>query len=449
MRAARDVETAPVLLVELTLDRPLPKLVIVPARYRHARVLVRLHTTPIGEIRLRLGSAPLSAERLAGLVWRELASKIRAHLAADGLPDVRTLTRFGIDTTRHPPCLRDRRKVIAEPTPVTVVIATRNRTESLLACLTSVTRSDYPRFDIVVVDSAPSTDSTARVLERADWPCAVQYVHCPEPGLARAHNVALPEARGEVVAFTDDDVQVDRHWLSALVAAFDRPEVACVTGLILPVELETRAQVLIEQAGGFARGFSRHRYCLPGDPGQPLFPFTAGRFGSGANMAFRTRWLRRRCGFDTATGAGTTARGGDDLLAFLQVVLDRQTLVYEPAAIVRHRHQRDAALLHRQAFGYGVGLGAYLTAAVRAEPALLAEMCRRSVPALKHLLSPTSVKNQDIGPDYPRDLVWRERAGVVLGPAAYALSRRHDRRRADAHPTSNPVTQSFVTPAAR
>ena len=77
-------------------------------------------------------------------------------------------------------------------------------------------------------------------------------------------------------------------------------------------------------------------------------------------MAFRTDWLRTNGGFDPATGAGTPARGGDDLDAFLRVVLDGRTLVYEPAAIVRHYHRRDYASLRRQAYGYGVGLGAYL-----------------------------------------------------------------------------------------
>ena len=83
-------------------------------------------------------------------------------------------------------------------------------------------------------------------------------------------------------------------------------------------------------------------------------------------------------GFDPATGAGTPAKGGDDLIAFLRTIVDGGTLVYEPGAVVRHWHRRDYQGMRRQAFGYGMGLGAYLTAAVWRQPALLASMLRRA-----------------------------------------------------------------------
>jgi GT2 family glycosyltransferase len=233
----------------------------------------------------------------------------------------------------------------------------------------------------------------------------------------------LELSTGEVVAFTDDDVEVDPHWLSALAETFTDPEVACVTGLILPAELQTPAQLWVEQAGGFCRGYGRRRFSLQDPPDDTAFPFTAGRFGSGANMAFRADWLRGVGGFDPATGAGSPARGGDDLHAFLRVVLDGATLVYEPAAVVRHWHRRQYEGLRRQALGYGIGLGAYLTAAVWRDPTLLAPMARRTAPALKHLLDARSTTNEGKGPDFPRELTWLERAGLVAGPFAYSVSR--------------------------
>jgi hypothetical protein len=208
--------------------------------------------------------------------------------------------------------------------------------------------------------------------------------------------------------------------------------VSCVTGLILPAELETRAQVLVEEAGGYARGFARRSFTAGMADAGPLFPFTAGRFGSGANMAFRTSWLTTRGGFDAATGAGTPAKGGDDLTAFLQVITDGGTLVYEPTAILRHWHRRDYEGMRRQAYGYGVGLGAYLTASVRAHPALLAAMVRRAVPAVRHLVNPDSARNSHRGESFPRELIWRERAGLLTGPVAYAVSRHRYHARGSA-----------------
>ncbi|PRC62799.1 glycosyl transferase family 2, partial [Mycobacterium sp. ITM-2017-0098] len=65
----------------------------------------------------------------------------------------------------------------------------------------------------------------------------------PRPGLSRARNTGLSAATGEVVAFTDDDVVVDRHWLSAIARGFSRgPAVSCVSGIVAAAELRTPAQ---------------------------------------------------------------------------------------------------------------------------------------------------------------------------------------------------------------
>jgi glycosyltransferase involved in cell wall biosynthesis len=421
MTAAATGLAAPVLVGDLHLDAPLPDL-NTDGSYRGARLLARLHGQPIGEVVTPLGPRPLTAGELAPQVWSSLGEQIARHCAADGMAPPGELPPGGLTRPAHPGCLAARD--LASAPKITVVIATRDRTESLLRCLDSLSRTDYPAFDVVVVDSAPRSDTTQQVLSgRLDLPFPVSYLRVSRPGLALAHNEALPAVTGDVMAITDDDVEVDRDWLAALAAAFAEPGTACVTGLILPAELQTRPQLLVEQAGGYSRGFTRRAYSAAMPAPGPLFPFTAGRFGSGANMAFRTEWLMARGGFDPATGAGSPARGGDDLTAFLKVIIDGRTLVYEPAAIVRHWHRRDYEGMRRQAFGYGVGLGAYLTASVSARPALLWAMLRRAAPAARHLLAAGSVKNAGRDQSFPGELVWRERAGVMAGPFAYAVSR--------------------------
>ncbi len=418
----------PVLVGDLDVGARLPDSLGASTAARSARLLVRLHGTPIGEVSFPLRDGPVSATSLAQIVCEQVGVELRHHLASDGLSAVHHLPVTGLAPVGDPVCARSRRREVELPTRVTVVIATRDRTASLLECLASLTRSDHPAFDVVVVDSAPRSDSTARALAgNRDWPFALRYVHCSQPGLARAHNAALPWIAGDVVAFTDDDVIVDPHWISALAADFEEPTVDCVTGLILPAEIDTPAQLRIEEAGGFSRGFDRRVLSLAAPPADPLFPFTTGRLGSGANMAFRASWLSRTGGFDPAIGAGTLARGGDDLLAFFRVLQANRTLVYEPSAIVRHRHHRDADRLRQQAFGYGVGLGSYLTAAAWGDRATLHSMARRCVPAVRHLVAHDSAKNVGRPADYPRDLVWRERIGVLTGPFAYARSRRASR----------------------
>jgi glycosyltransferase involved in cell wall biosynthesis len=427
LAAATPSHWTPISVSEVELSRPLPHLRRSPAGATRARVLVRLHGHPLGESELHLPPDGLTPASLGHALWAQHVDAIRTHLAADGLPAPTGVPAAGLQAgVTEPRCQTEIRRVRAEGPHVSVVIATRDRTASLLRTLRDLEDQDYPRFDVLVVDSAPSDHATARALHDLDWTGPeLRYLRVPEPGLAIAHNAALPHVRGSWVAFTDDDVEVDSGWLTALAAgALTRPDAGCVTGLLLPAELETYPQALLEQFGGYSRGFTARTWSIHDETMDVLFPYTAGRFGSGANMAYQVDALRAVGGFDAAIGAGTLARGGDDLLGFLRVLRAGLALAYRPDAIVRHHHHRDVDALYRQIAGYGVGLGAYMTAAVAAEPAIVPDLLRRTVPAVRHLISRSSPKNRAKLVTFPSVLTTAERRGLLAGPLAYARSRR-------------------------
>jgi GT2 family glycosyltransferase len=318
------------------------------------------------------------------------------------------------------------RSVTAADAPfMSVVVATRDRPRSLERCLDSLVSLEYPNFELVLVDNAPATDGTVAMLAgRADLAARIRYVREDRRGLASAHNAGVAVAEGEIVAFTDDDVVVDRGWLSAMETGFGAADrVGCVTGLILPLELATLAQRRAEQRWRLAKGGRRvvvdlaeHR------PRDPLFPYATGALGSGANMAFRADVLRAVGGFDPAIGTGTRARGGDDLAAFLTVLLHGHTLVYEPKAIVRHEHPRTMRTLRRQSFGYGVGLTAHLTKAVLEQPGAAREIAARAPAGIRRLIGGSSPGHSlRAGPAH---LAALEAIGLAWGPAAYLWSRR-------------------------
>lgn len=395
-------------------------------------VLATMHGLPLGQVVVRPGADGMSAVDLADTLWTQLP-EVAEHLQRDGIELPSSLDPRGAGATEEPRCLEHRRRVLANPPSFTVLIATRDRTDSLLRCLASVAMLDYPLFDVVVVDSAPETDTTRSAIEAMNGRLGeipLHYVYEPRPGLALAHNSGMSAVTGEWVAITDDDVIVDHQWLAALAEGTTRdPNVACVTGLIMPAELLTPAQLLLEQYGGFSRGFTP-RLFDQGDhrPDDPLFPLTAGRFGSGANMAFRVDALRSEEPFDPVLGAGTLARGGDDLAAFLRVIRDGYALAYEPGAILWHHHRREYTGLQRQARNYGTGLGAYLTDAVIHDPRMGWLLIRHGVAAIAHMVSKSSAKNANKRDGFPRELERAERFGVLLGPLAYVRSRLHARR---------------------
>ena len=387
-----------------------------------AVVLVRLHGQPIGTVLVDAPGGRVDESTCAKVAWTSLEEEISEHLAIDGLP-------FEAPVAARPrgamPQCEQQAAPLPDPAPsVTVVVSTRERQALLATCLDALRELDYPNYDVIVVDNAPTTDLTEQLIANK-YP-EVRYVREDRPGLAAAHNCALREVTGSIMAVTDDDVRVDRQWLTETVRAFQADtDVACVTGLILPMELQTKAQVMLEAHGDFGKGYQQRVFDLKGHrPDDPLFPFAAGQFGSGANMSFDTAKLRAIGGFDQATGTGTVARGGDDLAAFFGVLAKGHRLVYQPTAMVWHRHRRDLESLSNQAYGYGVGLGAYAASAIIAHPATLGQALYRVPTALSYVFRSNSPRNAHLAEsDWPRELARLERKGLAYGPIAYGISR--------------------------
>ncbi|MGH2409552.1 MAG: glycosyltransferase [Chloroflexota bacterium] len=399
--------------------------------YERALALVRLHSQPIGIIELRLEPDGLTAEEQARVIWRTFHEDIRAHMRLDGLPEPDGLGEDGVSTGTAPKCVRERDAMLADAPFVSVVVATHDRPTGLAETLRSLLSLEYPNYEIIVVDNAPSSNATADLIKETYGTLdRLQYVREDRPGLGCAHNRGLREVRGEIVAFTDDDVLVDRYWLARIVMGFSvAANVACVTGMIFPRELQTQAQMWIEQHGGFGKGCARRIFDLGENRiRNRLYPYAAGTFGSGANMAFRTSALRAMGGFDPGLGAGSPGVGGDDLAAFFQVIMAGHALVYEPAAIVYHLHRREYTGLRKQVHGYGVGLTAYLTKCLFDRPALLLDMTARVPQGLFHALSTRSPKNARKPHDYPRELMMLEMKGMLYGPLAYVRGRYQTRQ---------------------
>jgi glycosyltransferase involved in cell wall biosynthesis len=108
---------------------------------------------------------------------------------------------------------------------LSLLVPTRNRAPSLRPMLRSLERAlaaTAVPLEILIVDNG-STDETATVVEQ--WVAAGPGRHrlfIKQPGKSRALNWAMRGARGELLAFTDDDVEVDAGWLAAIVDFFAR-----------------------------------------------------------------------------------------------------------------------------------------------------------------------------------------------------------------------------------
>jgi glycosyltransferase involved in cell wall biosynthesis len=255
---------------------------------------------------------------------------------------------------------------------LTVAVCTRSRPRSLRACLTSLValqpedRADPRAFELLVVDNAPPDNETRDLVRDFG---DVRYVCEPRPGLDFARNRALREATGRWLAFVDDDAVVDRGWRNGLEEAIsEQPDAVVVTGLVLPLELRTRAQIVFELRGGFRRGFRKLRYHGRRLPGNRLYPLGAGIFGAGCNMAMQREPVIELGGFDEALDTGPPLPGGGDLDLFYRVARAGKPLVYEPRMLVFHRHRRGLAELRGQYRSWGEGFMAFVSKTRKAEP---------------------------------------------------------------------------------
>lgn len=304
----------------------------------------------------------------------------------------------------------------------------RNPTE-LIRVVDSLLAMDYPEFEIIVVDNRssdrrgplPTFGGGSKVLTSAE----------PRRGISAARNHGVAMATGDFIAFTDDDAVVDSNWLRALGTRFVLDvDVEAIGGSVLPLELETPAQLWFEEYyGGFSQSFRAEKLSLHHVGAKDkLFPYAPGRFGAGCNMAFRRSTLERMGGFNTLLGTGTPTRGGEDLTLFFDLIVAGGIASFEPAALVRHSHRRTEHEFLSQVYGYGTGLTAMYTAWIVKNPKHLFAMVRRLPVGLRLLTRPREDRSPSRKSSYPRRTFAFQLLGMMLGPLAYLRSVARGRR---------------------
>jgi GT2 family glycosyltransferase len=393
-------------------------------RRRQAWFLVRIFTEPVGLVAVDIPDAGLSAAAVLAAAVDACHDELAVRLAKVGAK-VDDLGVMGLVAGTPPPVVTSRAALPHDTTPTTVVICTRERPEGLRRCLESVVAQQYPRFKVLVVDNAPTTDRTARVVAEFVTRLPIEYAVEPRPGLSRARNRALALIPDGFVAWLDDDEVADEHWLAETMRAFhDRPDAAAVSGAVVPAELDTQPQLWFEQFGGHSKGRGFHRAVFSpatAHEQSPLYPLPP--FGVGANMAFRVDALRAIGGFDEALGAGTPAKGSEDTLAFTRILLSGGSIVYQPSALVSHFHRTSLPELRSQLHGYGTGLAAYYLALVMDDPKVLWPLLRLVPRAVRDLTSKQSPITATLGHDFPRELIRANRRGMLAGPFRYLRGR--------------------------
>lgn len=384
--------------------------------YRNLWALLRWQDTPIGYIKAPLHSGELNTAHFQQSLLDQQGEALLQQLIIQTLQS--GWTPHFIPAHFPPsPC-----PPAPLPLPkVTVIVCTRDRATQLPRCLDALIQLRYPNLEYLLIDNAPSDDRTQTLVQR--YP-QVRYVREPRPGLDWARNRAILEARGEILAYTDDDVQVDPNWVNAIVESFNEsPAIMAVTGLVVPAELNTEAQVWFEELGGFGKGFQRRDWRFPLGQGIRWFDLGMGNLGTGANMAFRKAALQAIGGFDPALDVGTPTQGAGDLDVFFRILKAGYGFRYEPRALVRHQHRATIEQLRTQLQNNGSVYAAFVRSAL-AYPEHRAGLLRLGLtwlwsgnlrPWLAACCYPAQI---------PQQLRWSQVKGCLIGLTSYFRARR-------------------------
>jgi glycosyltransferase involved in cell wall biosynthesis len=375
----------------------------------------------------------------------------RVELASPGATSAPHLARAAI--LRHADRARElaaatralerRLGVRPEPTPVSrtisVVVCTYGRPEHLPRALDALARLDPAPSEVVIVDNAPGAQDCRELVESYGF----RYVREDRKGLDNARNAGIAAARGELLAFTDDDCVPPPAWLRFADELFANPQVAAVTGPALPFTLASEAQVAMERQASLGRGLTRQSWDWT-----TVNPANAGQVGAGANMLYR-REVVAAMGpqpFPPELDAGTVTGSGGDTYILHRLLAAGHRVIYDPGTFVFHVHRPDREALDRAVFGYGSGVTALATKLLVEHreweaprgPWWLWSQLRQT--ARQYLLGRADEQELRIA--------WRYLAGGLRGPARWVQSRRHERGYGLAGPVSAPPVESMAAEVA-
>lgn len=240
---------------------------------------------------------------------------------------------------------------------ISVIVATRNRQESLGRFIEALRAlPEQPAWEVILADNG-SSDGTAELLTTAANDLPAVIIQVKQPGKSRTLNAALKHARGEILLFTDDDVVPDRNWLAAMCDASMQYSSANIFGGRIRVDAEEVPEWIVRSSNLTTMLVSEQ------DLGDKIRWFGFDQYPLGPNLAVRRQTLANgRFGWPTNLGPGTRIPLGDERAFLMQFSsAGARDRLYVPDSIVRHCPRARELNLGRAVFrcfrgGYAAGL---------------------------------------------------------------------------------------------
>ena len=215
-------------------------------------------------------------------------------------------TRTGVEATiepaPHAPYYQRIRYKVPEPRPhVTIIIPTKDRTELLSTCVTSiVSRSTYRQFDVLIVDNGSSEPESHAYFERVQQDPCISVLRIDGPfNFSRINNQAAARARGSLLCFLNNDTEViSPDWLEEMVSLAVRDGVGAVGAMLYyPSNTMQHAGVVLGLGGIASHPHRGERRGMPGNYGRAALTQTMSAV-TAACMVLRKDTFEAVGGFD-------------------------------------------------------------------------------------------------------------------------------------------------------
>jgi len=218
---------------------------------------------------------------------------------------------------------------------ISVVVCTYRRWDFLIECIESILANRYPKqaYEVLVVGQGSDDETKDIIARKFKGQCPIKYLHVNKIGLSCARNAGYKKARGEIIAFIDDDAVASTHWLEGYREVFEEitPLPGMAGGKIKPIWEVARPEWLPQE-----KEFLYGLY----DIGDEIRPFPEYELPIGANFAVRRDLLEKFNGFDERMGFNEENKhsmlAGEDSLLGLRIKEAGFPIYYQPKAAVSH-----------------------------------------------------------------------------------------------------------------
>ena len=254
-----------------------------------------------------------------------------------------------------------------------VIVCTRNRGDSIEPTFAALSQLENADYEALTVDNSAGEQQEKTASLAAKY--RIKYIFEPRRGLNVARNTGIRNASGDILIFTDDDCLPEKNWLSVTLPNFSDSSVWACTSRIVQHTREGAADLFEEVAGQDL-----------GETGRVFFPadvhFDAGFIlgnvtkvfrkhmkssapvpfgvGHGSGMAFRKEVFQKIGLFDERFGSGAKMGGCDDIEMLYRTLKSGHNVVYEPEAIVRHKHRFAAEDVYHTRYDYSRSAAIFL-----------------------------------------------------------------------------------------